>query len=599
MDSPQNRYSENIKSCTQVLYRVERRIYRVGSIRLLTAVSAIVLSLIFKHEEWSIIIGIVVVHLMLFLWLLKISNKLSYKKEYIRHLLKINKDELAGLNYDYSAFDGYPERIDVQHPFTFDLDIFGEKSVFQSINRTQTAFGKNRLADWFENPLTDKIKISERNEAVKELLTQPDFCQHFAAVGKMHPGNLSDVEKLKKFAFAKDFITGKCWKIVSWVLPISWLAGFISAGFGVVGYSQILLFFFVCLGLSYCMTKKINGLRKTIGNNVNVLSTYSSLLKIVEEHAFSSEILQRTGQKLFGASTRASSEIKKLSDYLHAIELGRTFPGGLLLNVFFLWEIKYARAIERLKNEHKHNIGTWFEVLGIFDAFCSLGIFAFNRPQFIFPEISDDYFCYRAKNMGHLLLRDEVCVKNDLDIRQSPHFLIVTGANMAGKSTYLRTVGLNLLLGCMGMPVYAEEMCFYPARPVCSLRTSDSLVNNESYFFAELKRLSGMIERLKNGEKLFIILDEILKGTNSLDKQKGSLALVKQFLSLKSYGIIATHDLELGKLEETFPQEIRNICFEADIRDNNLYFTYKARPGMVQNMNACFLMKQIGIDVDE
>ena len=168
---------------------------------------------------------------------------------------------------------------------------------------------------------------------------------------------------------------------------------------------------------------------------------------------------------------------------------------------------------------------------------------------------------------------------------------------MAGKSTYLRTVGINYLLACIGAPVWAKQMEIYPARLVTSLRTSDSLTDNESYFFAELKRLKLIIDKLEAGEELFIILDEILKGTNSMDKQKGSFALIKQFMNMNTNGIIATHDLLLGTLIESFPQNIRNYCFEADITNNELTFSYQMRNGVAQNMNACFLMKEMGIAV--
>ena len=166
---------------------------------------------------------------------------------------------------------------------------------------------------------------------------------------------------------------------------------------------------------------------------------------------------------------------------------------------------------------------------------------------------------------------------------------------MAGKSTYLRTIGVNYLLACVGAPVCAASLTVYPAHMVTSLRTSESLASNESYFFAELKRLKMIIDRLQNGEKLFIILDEILKGTNSIDKQKGSLALMKQLVAYKACGIIATHDLVLGTLEEEFPEQIKNYRFEADIKDEELSFSYQLREGIAQNMNACFLMNKMGI----
>ncbi len=188
-------------------------------------------------------------------------------------------------------------------------------------------------------------------------------------------------------------------------------------------------------------------------------------------------------------------------------------------------------------------------------------------------------------------------IPNDIIMDENTNILLITGPNMAGKSTYLRTIGVNYLLGCIGAPVCAASLTLYPARMVTSLRTSDSLASNESYFFAELKRLKMIIDRLQQGEQLFIILDEILKGTNSIDKQKGSLALMKQLVANQACGIIATHDLALGELEKEFPNQIKNYRFEADIQDNELTFSYQLREGIAQNMNACFLMKKMGITV--
>ena len=211
------------------------------------------------------------------------------------------------------------------------------------------------------------------------------------------------------------------------------------------------------------------------------------------------------------------------------------------------------------------------------DAYCSLATFAYNHPEYIYPQITSTPFSMEAEALGHPLMNRDKCVCNDIDIAKRPFFIIITGANMAGKSTYLRTVGINYLLACIGAPVWAKRMKLYPSRLITSLRTSDSLTDNESYFFAELKRLKLIIDKLNAGEELFIILDEILKGTNSTDKQKGSFALIKQFMALQANGIIATHDLMLGTLINLFPEDIRNYCFEAEITNNELTFSYQMK----------------------
>jgi len=266
-----------------------------------------------------------------------------------------------------------------------------------------------------------------------------------------------------------------------------------------------------------------------------------------------------------------------------------------MFNPLFLWDIQKTMQIDKWKKTFGNQSITWIKTLGEYDAFISLATFTFTHSDYIFPDFTTNYFTFKAKNLGHPLMNRETCVRNNVDIVKSPSFLIITGANMSGKSTYLRTIGVNFVLACMGAPVCADSLLLSPAVLFTSLRTSDSLNDNESYFFAELKRLKMIIDRLEDGEKLFIILDEILKGTNSVDKQKGSLALVKQLIRLKSCGIIATHDLVIGSLETRFPNYVKNFHFDADIIGDELNFSYLLKEGIAQNMNACFLMNKMGI----
>ena len=296
---------------------------------------------------------------------------------------------------------------------------------------------------------------------------------------------------------------------------------------------------------------------------------------------------------------KATDILAQLSKELDRLDLRNNQILYVLLEGSMFWQLRQMLRIEQWKEEHGKYLIQWLEALGRLDALCSLGTFAFNHPEYTYPAMSQTPFIFHAKNMGHPLMPRRQCVTNDVDIPLRPYFLIVTGANMAGKSTYLRTIGCNYLLACIGAPVCCESLEIYPAHLMTSLRTSDSLIDNESYFFAELKRLQQIINRLNEEKVMFIILDEILKGTNSVDKQKGSYALVQQLLHLKANGIIATHDLLLGKLIQHFPNNIRNLCFEADIQNDELTFSYKLRDGIAKNMNACFLMKKMGITIDD
>jgi DNA mismatch repair ATPase MutS len=308
-------------------------------------------------------------------------------------------------------------------------------------------------------------------------------------------------------------------------------------------------------------------------------------------------LLQEFQSRFRKQGEKASDCIRRVAQLSAELDQRSNFMVHIFLNPFLLWDISKAIAIGEWKNVYGKQTEIWIKTLGEWDALCSLGKFAFSHPDYVFPELTDNYFEIKGKNLGHPLMNRETCIRNDINIEINPYFLIVTGANMAGKSTYLRTVGVNFVLACMGAPVWADSLRLYPATLLTSLRTSDSLNDNESYFFAELKRLKMMIDCLQSGEKLLIILDEILKGTNSVDKQKGSLALIQQFIHLQSCGIIATHDLLLGSMEKEFPKNIRNYCFEADIQNDELTFSYRLRAGIAQNMNATFLMKKMGITV--
>ncbi len=267
---------------------------------------------------------------------------------------------------------------------------------------------------------------------------------------------------------------------------------------------------------------------------------------------------------------------------------------GIILNAIFIWDIRQVYRMEQWKDTYSGDFEQWFETIGEFDALMSLANLHYNNPQWTFPQITNDNI-WQMEGIRHPLMLQNECVENSFVVGKMPFIKVITGANMAGKSTYLRSVGSNLMLAMMGAVVNAKGMSFHPIQIVSSLRTSDSLMSGESYFYAEIKRLQMIVERLRKGEKLFVLLDEILKGTNSNDKEQGSRSLLEQLIKLNTIGVIATHDLSLGNLSSIYPQTIQNQCFEVDIINDQLSFDYKIRDGVAQNMNASFLLKKMGI----
>lgn len=600
MNTRKDYYKNRIENYTVKANRLKKRIHAVGSLRLAIVLGWIVTLWLLWTQSWPVLTALTALFAIPFAALLIYHNRLFAHRSYAERMIELNRNELKGLHYDFSAFDGADEKSSSEHAFSLDLDLFGAHSLFQAINRTVTAHGQERLAHWFLHPMTDPKEIADRQEAIRELTDQPHLRQHFYVTGQTQQRASNDRDQLEKlFHYPNRFANNALWKGLIWIVPSLWVLLGAAVLAGAVSSSFLSIYLVVCLIICSIPTKSITALYHTVDQLEHIFHTYADLIRIIEQpEQFHSGMLRQISHKLNSEDGSASTAIHQLSSYLNALNQ-RFSLAGLLFNLFYMRDLRHAILLERWKKEYIEKANAWIEALAQFDAFCSLAGFAFNHPDYSYPELTDHYFKMVGKGLGHPLMESSVCVRNDITISQSPCFLIITGANMAGKSTYLRTLGVNYLLACVGAPVCAEQLTLSPAHLITSLRTSDSLAGNESYFFAELKRLKMIIDRLQQGERLFIILDEILKGTNSIDKQKGSLALVEQLIGLQSCGIIATHDLVLGTLSEVFPQQIHNYCFEADIKNNELSFSYQMREGIAQNMNACFLMKKMGIFIDQ
>ncbi|GHS98686.1 hypothetical protein FACS189421_07710 [Bacteroidia bacterium] len=591
-----NYYKERVNKSGNALSLTKKKIYSIGTIRLLVVLGTILAAWLLRSSGTGIICLIIFIGIFIFLALLLQYNRFQKKKDYLETSIRCDENELKGFKSDFSAFDGASEKVDPGHFYSLDLDIFGNHSLFQSINRTCTNQGKNNLIEWFEKPLRESSAIEMRQEAIGELSKKPDFIHHFQVLGLINPGKNTDYQEIKDFVRHPDFIfRKKVWKMLSWVIPVLWLIGIVLLILSVIPGTILVWMYIITLLISEMQAKNITLLQQMTGKKVSILQSYSELILTVEEETFQTVKLKELQSIFLQGNRKASGNFKKLAQLAGELEQRANLVIHLLLNPLMLWDIRKSIQLEEWKHQHGKNLLQWIEALGKFDAYCSLGTFTFNHPDYTFPKLTENYFEMKGEGLGHPLMNREVCVKNPVTIDQYPFFLIITGANMAGKSTYLRTIGVNFVLACLGAPVCAKSLILYPAKLVTSLRTSDSLNDNESYFFAELKRLKMIIDELHSGEKLFIILDEILKGTNSVDKQKGSLALVQQLIHLQTCGIIATHDLLLGSLEKEFPENIKNYRFEADIKNNELSFSYQLREGIAQNMNASFLMQKMGI----
>ncbi len=596
---PENYYTEKLLLAENQLNTVKRQISRISVLRVLLFLTGLVGIYYFFHQHVLLTVSICLTFLPFFI-LVKLHGRLFHRKKWLETQICVQKEELQALSGDYSSFDDGKAYINSSHPYTFDLDVFGHHSLFQAMNRTCTIFGKDCLAHWLQHHLCEPAAIRARQQMVQDLSQRPLFREQFRVTGLVHQGTASDGEKLRAWSqspsqylhagWVKAFTRGV--PLINGLLLITSLAGWTS-------FTWLGLSFGLFLILSFGIVKRATYVQETYGKQLKSLNGYAQLIALTKKEQWEAPALQQLMNRLDMDGKSPVDALQQLSNELDRLDLRNNQFLYVLLEGSLFFQLQEIVRIERWKARYGQHITGWLEAIGELDALCSLGTFAYNHPAYTYPELAEKSFCFLATRMGHPLMPPAQCVKNDATLPSRPFFLIITGANMAGKSTYLRTIGVNSLLACIGAPVCCDKLVLYPHQLITSLRTSDSLSDNESYFFAELKRLKRIIDLLNEGQRLFIILDEILKGTNSLDKQKGSFELIRQFMRLKANGIIATHDLLLGNLIEQFPDEIRNYCFEADIKDNELTFSYQLREGVAQNMNACFLMRKMGITLPE
>lgn len=597
--NPENHYTERLSLTKGQLQQVKKQIFRISMLRLTLFIAGVAGIYFFFSQTPLLIVCICLTFLPLFI-LVKIHNRFFIRKEWLETQAHIIQEELQALSGDYSSFEDGKEYVNPEHPYSFDLDIFGRRSLFQSINRTCTFFGKNRLAKWLQNHLHEKTSIEKRQEMIREISEHTLFREQFRVAGLVHHSQSSDAEKIQAWSQSPAQYLHAGWvKAFIWGVPVINSLLLITSLAGWTSFSWLGLSFGIFLVLSFGIIKWATYIQETYGKQLKSLNGYARLIALAKAEDWKSAGMQELMERFNLNGQSPIQALQQLSKELDRLDLRNNQFLYVLLEGSIFFQLQEIVRIERWKVRYGQYISEWLETVGELDALCSLGTFAYNHPQYTYPELTEKPFCFLATQMGHPLMPVSQCVKNDATIPSRPFFLIITGANMAGKSTYLRTIGVNYLLACVGAPVCCERLKLHPNQLITSLRTSDSLSDNESYFFAELKRLKRIIDLLNQGQQLFIILDEILKGTNSMDKQKGSFDLIRQFMQLKANGIIATHDLLLGSLIKQFPEEIRNYCFEADIKENELTFSYKLREGVAQNMNACFLMKKMGIILQE
>ena len=570
-------------------------------LRFISFVGTVVLFYKYLISNNIVYIYFAIASLLLFLILTWWDRVLKQKVERSIRLILICRNEIKAIEGDFSIFDPGDEFKDPAHSYSFDLDLFGENSLYQCINRSVTIFGKNRLAEYLNDAFGFKETIVERQRSIAELSVEKDFRQQQQLVFYVQKFEERDRHELTEWLRTEvDLLPGRFVNFLRIILPVLTNTMIVLSFTGHVVYHFPLMLVILQLLIVSAYARKTIQTQSVLSSKMGILSKYAQFIFLVEDHNFKTSLLNNLKQNLFhGGHESPSKIIHKLSQLLNWMDTNLNILASVLLNGLFLFNLQLLAAVDKWKTKYKSIVPQWFDVMGEIDALSSLANFSYNNPEFIYPDPHyEGLFQLKAIGLGHPLIPLAECVTNPVAILGWQQFCIITGANMSGKSTFLRTVGTNFVLAMVGAPVFAKKFDFSPVLLHSSIRTSDSLAKKESFFYAELKRLKEIITELEQGQHVFILLDEILKGTNSRDKQAGSIALLEQLIKYQSVGLIATHDLVLGDLIQSYPENIANLCFEIQIVNEEMSIDYKLREGVCQNLNATYLMKKMGILID-
>lgn len=592
---PDEYYQKQIDHYTARLKQIKKRRNLITLAKLLTfGYMIFLIYLLINHSTQPLLllgIGAILVFIFLTLW----DSQIIYRQHLIEELLRINTLESDYLAGNFSALDQGERFNDPAHPYAHDLDLFGEDSLFQHLNRTVTFSGTQKLVSWLLSLSKDPEVIHSRQQAAEELCAEPEWCQHFRAAGALHPTQALDAVILKSGPTESPFFSKHSTvRLILWIANTIVIVSWAVTSFTPLPFSISLVLSLLQLSALALYIKKINAYHQRLNLFLKTISNYLPLVRLIHDQSFRSPYLQKIRHSLFTPESNSLQALTQLHRIQNSLDQRGNIVIAFILNGLYLKDFHTLLRLDHWRKKYGPDIETWTDVLSEADALISMANYRFNHPAYCLPVICQDRLL-DTEEIGHPLLKSERNVTNDFSIRSLHQIAIVTGANMAGKSTFLRTIGVNLILAQSGNVVCSRYFAFQPMTLFTSMRTTDSLSKDTSYFHAELLRLQQLVNIAQQEDKVFIILDEMLKGTNSVDKLNGSLAFLKRILSYPISGLVATHDLALGELADDFPEHFFNVYFEIVHSGSQITYDYKLHPGISSNMNASILLKQMGL----
>lgn len=604
-------YTDNIKMYDVKLLKLSKLLNRISFLRLfIFVISSIILIYLFSFNLLTPILIVFPLSIICFGAAIKYHNKIAFLKKQTAFLKGINESEILRDKCNLEEFDTGHKFVNQNHPYTSDLDVFGQHSIFQLLNRTTTESGMILLSEWLSEPAPNH-KIHDRQNAIKEISQKLDWSQDFQASGMHFQNKKSDYYKLLDWVEAPVVLLKYRRIYIAGAIILSVLS-VVGLYFSILNLNSssryiYLLPFITVLFINSRILRKVKPIAEVIVEtsqvNINTLRAYRTLINKIESESFKSKKLCELQTILIKSKYSAYNEIKRLCsllDFSQQRPIKKIPIGGNymypLLNSFLLLDIYLIIGTEKWKSKNKAFLKSWAEVVSEFEVINSFAGFCYSNLSFTFPEITEKNNYVNFESLGHPLINSNKRVCNNFHTEGQGDVVMVTGSNMGGKSTFLRTVGVNLVLALAGAPCCAKYGQVSNLKLFTSMRTQDNLKEGISSFYAELSRIEKMLKLVEDSHNVFFLLDEMFKGTNSQDRHKGGFSLINQISKLKTSGIIATHDIELAKLSEN-KMWVTNYSFNSEIKGNSMIFSYKLHPGICTDFNASELMKKSGIKI--
>ncbi|HEV7330997.1 MAG TPA: hypothetical protein VGN63_08165 [Flavisolibacter sp.] len=595
--APHDTYRQQLSQHQAHLLQLEKKRSRLGWLRLAVFLLTIILAynIFTSFGVEGLIPTVVGIAILLYLVSVDVANNAQIRNT--KTLIRLNEEELEVLAHRFYNRESGDVFTPQEHPYANDLDIFGKASIYQWLNRCYTEQGKQLLAGNLLHPLPVEI-IQQRQEAVKELAANIRWRQQWQAHSMQTQISVSTQRKIAIWLQEEEeHFTAPAWKVFLPVYSVLTIGSAVAAILGYIPGSVFVMLFLLYFIFSLLLSRKAIMPYIHLGGIVKEAGTLQALIIWMESLPVQTAHLKTLQQEIKSNNNPAGEELRDLKRILDRFDLRNNFVGLLVFNSLLLWDVRQMIHLNAWRRRNKNVVDKWFATIAEMEVVHSICTLHFNHPAWCFPTFKPTHFSLQGKEIGHPLIPQEQRVNNNYSVEGVAKIGLITGSNMAGKSTFLRSLGVNIVLAQMGAPVCAKAFVLSPVQLLSSMRIADNLAENTSTFYAELKKLRSIIERVKAHENVFILLDEILRGTNSYDRHTGAAALLKQLTRENAVAVIATHDVELAQLQTEFPSSIENYHFDVEVEGEELYFDYKLKHGVCKSLNASILMKKIGIDL--